>query len=133
MEIRRSRLRDYFLVLLFITSFLYEIMCCKSNISTTTIKEELQVASRPCIVDDMICYVCFRSQYHERNRFPEDVGNPAAVYCNSKLYKTLVTKEEVGQRQGIANPRNLKQLHNLNHRQDAKLNWETMILQICMN
>ena len=39
----------------------------------------------------------------------------------NKLYKTLVTKEEVGQRQGIANPRNLKQLHNLKHRQDAKL------------
>ena len=30
-------------------------------------------------------------------------------------------KEEVGQRQGIANPRNSKQLHNLKHRQDAKL------------
>ena len=32
-----------------------------------------------------------------------------------------MTKEEVGQRQGIANPKNLKQLHNLKHRQDAKL------------
>ena len=42
------------------------------------------VASRPCIVDSMICYdVCFRSQYHERNRFPEDVESPAAVYCDS--------------------------------------------------
>ena len=37
----------------------------------------------------------------------------------NKLYKTLVTKEEVGQRQGIANPRNLKQLHNVKLRQDA--------------
>ena len=25
--------------------------------------------SRPCIVDDMIYYVCFRSPHHERNRF----------------------------------------------------------------
>ena len=32
-----------------------------------------------------------------------------------------MTKEEAGQRQGIASPRNLKQLHNLKHRQDAKL------------
>ena len=39
----------------------------------------------------------------------------------NKLYKTLVTKEEPGQRQDIANPRNSKQLHNLKHRQDAKL------------
>ncbi len=39
----------------------------------------------------------------------------------NKLYKTLVTKEEVGQRQGIANPRNLKQLHNVKYLQDAKL------------
>ena len=29
MEIRRSLLCDYFLVLLFITDFLYKIMCCK--------------------------------------------------------------------------------------------------------
>ena len=39
----------------------------------------------------------------------------------NKLYKMLVIKEEVGQRQGIANLRNLKQLHNLKHRQDAIL------------
>ena len=32
-----------------------------------------------------------------------------------------MTKEEVGQRQGIANPRNLKQLHNVKYLQDAKL------------
>ena len=47
------------------------------------ITEELQVASCPCIVDAMICYVCFRSPHHERNRFPEDVENPASIYCDS--------------------------------------------------
>ena len=29
MEIRRSRMCDYFLVVFFITSFPYEILCCK--------------------------------------------------------------------------------------------------------
>ena len=41
------------------------------------------VASRPCIVYAMICYVCFRSPHHERNQFPEDVESPAFVYCDS--------------------------------------------------
>ena len=36
MEIRRAHLCDFFLVLLFYDIFMYKIMCCKSNISTTT-------------------------------------------------------------------------------------------------
>ena len=48
------------------------------------------VASRPYIADAMTCYdVCFRSQYHERNRFPEDVESPAAVYCDSAPDDTM--------------------------------------------
>ena len=46
MEIRRAHLCDFFLVLLFYDIFMYKIMCCKQNISTTTTTKEM-----------VICYI----------------------------------------------------------------------------
>ena len=43
-----------------------------------------------CGFNDLL-YVCFRSQYHERNRFPEDVESPAAVYCTARILTCILT------------------------------------------
>ena len=48
------------------------------------------VASRPSSLDTMICYVCFRSPRHERNRFPEDMESTAGIHCDSAPDDRLV-------------------------------------------